>query len=245
MRDQVHFPNWLPPLVAGRARVLHAEAVASGSADEAAMVVRITSDPRMQQVWRSLQNKRRDLKARSTRTNKYQFPARDFYPDCGAVREGFKTRAEWIQQAALRALYEEIILFGRQCLPSRQSSEPFNIFHPEASQLRASAAQYANWPGVPPVLLRKRQRQLLRAADACEAVAEANWADNRNSIPGVLTAHIGERLHGMFGKRMYGTTATVATVILGITMTDSEAREHCRGRWSSHPGSGKSPRKRA
>ena len=244
MRDQVHLPSWLPKWVAARAREFHAQAVASGSATEAAMVVRIASDPRMKRVWTSLQSKRRHLKARSTQTNKYQFPA-DFYPDCGAVCEGFKTRAEWIQQAALRALYEEIIFWGRLSLPSRQSSEPINIFHREASQLRASAALYANWPGAPPVLLRKRQRQLLRAADACEAVAEANRADTSNSIPGALTAQIGARLHGIFGKRMYGTTATIASVVLDTSVTDSEAREHCRGRWSLRAGSGKSRRKRA
>jgi len=205
MCDQVHFPNWLPPLVAGRARELHAEAVASGSADEAAMMVHIASDPRMEQVWQTLQSKRRDSKDRRTQTNKYRFPAHDLDPDCGSVREGFKTGAEWIQQAALRALYEDIVLWGRMCLPSRQSSGPINLFHQEASQLRASAV-FADWPGVPPKLLRERQRQLLRAADACMAVAQAAWDDTRTSIPVALTAQIGARLKEIFGAEMYGTT---------------------------------------
>jgi hypothetical protein len=44
MRDRITFPSWVPALVADWAMVLHQQAVDRGHLDEAAMIVRVTSD---------------------------------------------------------------------------------------------------------------------------------------------------------------------------------------------------------
>jgi hypothetical protein len=52
-------PEWLPPAVERQARMLHDQAFKSGSVETAALVQRLTSDPRMRHVWAELKKRRR------------------------------------------------------------------------------------------------------------------------------------------------------------------------------------------
>src|SRR6478672_9483338 len=69
------FPLWLPELVAAHARRVYGDALTAGNKDEAAAIMRITIDPRMEGVWSYLRRRRRDEEY--VRTHEYEHAARD------------------------------------------------------------------------------------------------------------------------------------------------------------------------
>jgi hypothetical protein len=236
MRDRVDFPSWLPPLVAERARELHQQAIEMERNDEAAMIVRITSDPRMEQVWAHLRNKRRDPDERHVRTHEYEYAAIDRDPNGPYRSDRFPTRAEWRQQVALEKIYSEIIRWGglRSRLPLSEARQ----YAQEATSLRAKAAVEAkHWSGTDRRINRcraehaKLERAYIKAADAADALAAASITDTDDLSPAIVTVRVAETLLKNFGKRMYGQTASIASVVLDQTVTAEKAREYCRGVW--------------
>lgn len=63
---KLSFPSWVPPAVIATAQQLHAElAIQSDQAKSLEVLKRLTSDVRMERVWRELYKKNRD-KSKST-----------------------------------------------------------------------------------------------------------------------------------------------------------------------------------
>jgi len=236
MRDTLTFPTWLPVLVAERARELHQQALDLGREDEAAMIVRITSDPRMGKVWAYLRNKRRDPDDRHVRTHEYEHAALDPDPTGPYRSDRFPTRAEWRQQVALEKIYSEIIRWGG--LPSRLPLSEARRYADEAADLRAKAEVEAKAKsGTDRRIDRcraqhaKLERAYMKAAAAADALATASIANTEELSPAIVTVRTAEALLKNFGKHMYGQAAIIASVVLDRIVTADEAREYCRGGW--------------
>ena len=236
MRDGITFPSWVPALVADWAMVLHQQAVDRGHLDEAAMIVRVTSDLRMKKFWAYLQSKRRDPEDRHIRTHEYKHAAPDADPNGPYPSNQFPTRQEWRQQAAFERIYSEVIRWGG--LPLRLPLSEFRLYAKEAASLRAKAEAEAKLEaGTDRRVNRCRSqhaklaRAYIRAAEAADALAVASSADAKELAPALVTVGIAEALLQNFGDRMYGQAATIASVVLESTVTAAEAREYCRGVW--------------
>jgi hypothetical protein len=236
MRDTLTFPTWLPVLVAERARELHQQALDLGRKDEAAMIVRITSDPRMGKVWAYLRNRRRDPDDRRVRTHEYEHATTDPDPNGRYRSDRFPTRAEWRQQVAFENIYSEIIRWGG--LRSRLPLSEARRYADEAAHLRAKAEVEAEAKsGTDRRVDRcraqhaKLERLYMKTAAAADALAAAYIADTEELSPAFVTVQTAEALFKNFGKRMYGQAAIIASVVLDRTVTAHEAREYCRGVW--------------
>ena len=227
---------------------MHAQFIALGKIEQAGMLTRITTDPRMQQVWAYLQRKRRD---QHVRTHEYQYAARDPAPESDYKSDGIATRAEWLQQVALMRLYSKMITLGRWSLPHAPMSE-VRYYRDEAVALRQKADAEARAGAEKDRRVercgsehKEYERALRRAAVKAERMADAIQADDDKRLPVVVTAAlIGEELKRLFGERLIGQAAIIASVVLDREVTPSQAREYSRGPWGSGPW-GNEPKKRA
>jgi hypothetical protein len=251
MGDRVEFPNWLPRLVRERAHELHAIALATNSAEDVAEVMRITTDARMKNVWRYLESKRR---IRSRRSAHYQHPAIDPMRHESYARDGFSTRAEWMQQIGMRAIYEMMFRLARPGLMRRWtemhtynqcSMEEFSLeeiwnqpnpFRDQAATLRANATKWSeqlneNNNGF--AELQKAIALMLRAADSLDAAYRARFRTTPREVLTAVTALIARQMASFFGTPMYGQTAIIASVVLDRSVTIDQAREAHRGVWGA------------
>src|ERR1700730_12228626 len=133
MRDPREFPPWLPPLVREQAHVLRSELLRSGTPDDIAVLERLTGDPRMEAVWTYLQKRRRV----GYRRTGYEHAPLDPMAYTGVNRSSFPTRAAWMQQLAMRALYIDIIAWGRGFAAP---SSPRHPYHADADESAAKDA---------------------------------------------------------------------------------------------------------
>jgi hypothetical protein len=247
-------PHWLPPLVRKHAQKFYAQAVASGREDELAMVRRITSDSRMRTVWRYLQNKRR---LQYFRTAEYKNPVNDPMATADYHPKEFSTRAEWLQQAGLAAIYERAHTLGCLCLPSRLSEGDAhrrfpseyenlpNIFRDQAATFRATAETWLNrcQQGKQQGLKRycaalekiiSRIHVLAEDFEGLEKIWEENWKPAKlkpKDMVAAVTAQIARKFNDVLGEPMYGQTATIASLVLNVRVTREQARGHYHGVW--------------
>jgi len=247
----VEFPDWLPLLVREEAEKALAQAARSSDDDELAMVRRITRDPRMRAVWKYLQG-REGLTHRE-----YKNPVRDPMPGADYHPKEFSTRAEWLQQVGLAEIYKLAHYWGCLCLPSRQiesdadryfpskfSGLP-NQFQDQAAALRATAdawshqCQQAKEQGLKRYY-RALEKSISRINDLAEDFEELEkiWDEHwkptklkQKDQVALVTARIAGRMNSIFRQPMYGQTATIASLVLNVTVTRQKAREHCRGLW--------------
>jgi hypothetical protein len=247
VRDRVDLPSWLPPLVAERARAALTAAIEAGSAEDIAVVKRLTTDPRMENVWKYLQRRRRED---HYRTSDFENPARDLAPE-GSERDrafppSFRTRAAYMQHVAMETFYCDVLSlmtggrfnrFGGP-YPTPTPTDEFisqwrTPYRDLAEELQAEAKTISVDPRFIdfPHELHKLKRRLLQAADAYEELASASQGDNIRRVPAAVTAHVARNLKTLFGHGMYSQAATVATIILGRDVTAAEAREWCRKGW--------------
>jgi hypothetical protein len=242
MRDSLEMPPWLPPLIAERARAAFAAMIEAGTAEEdVAVVKRLTTDPRMEHVWKYLQRRRRED---HYRTADYENPVRDLAPKGPfplPFPSPFPTRAAYMQNVAMGTFYFNVLCLmtgGRfnQFGGPYPTSPPFlsqfrSSYRDRAEALRAEAKSISEISRKVydlPRELDRLERSLLQAADAYEKLANASRADSRRQMPAAVTKYIAEELQTLFGHRMYGQTAVVASVILDRDVTTAEAREWCR-----------------
>src|SRR5437667_11790904 len=110
MRDSLEMPPWLPPLIAERARAAFAAMIEAGTAEEdVAVVKRLTTDPRMEHVWKYLQRRRRED---HYRTADYENPVRDLAPKGPfplPFPSPFPTRAAYMQNVAMGTFYFNVL----------------------------------------------------------------------------------------------------------------------------------------
>jgi hypothetical protein len=219
MREPRTFPSWLPPLVREQAHALRSELLRSGTPDDIAVVERLTSDPRMEAVWTYLQKRRRV----GYRRTGYEHAPHDPMAHSGVNRSSFPSRAVWLQQLAMRALYIDIIAWGRGFAAP---SSPRHPYHADADRLRAEVRFLGNEPfGLSAATKRRLASLLRRTADAYESAAKEARARTVEELPRYLAAMIAGRLHELFGERMYGQAATVAGLIMERDMTVAMVRE--------------------
>jgi hypothetical protein len=235
-------PNWLPPLVAERARELHQQALRLEEPDEAAMIVQHASDPRMEGVWRYLFQKTRERPKRPDRTAKYKHSAHDPDPSGPFRSDRFPSRIEWRQQVAADRLFSLMIRLARSSplVPGRRHT----YYAWKAEQFRDEAAKILeefNDRRIDRCTPERERcgRALRKVADAADFLADAEAADATKQTPVIVMTQIAKALEIYFGKRMDGQTATIASVVLAVELTADDAREAARGVW------GKAPRKRA
>jgi hypothetical protein len=220
MRDPRVFPSWLPPLVREQAQALHSELLKSGTADDIAVLERITSDPRMEAVWKYLQKHKR---TGYRRTEVYEHAVRDPQAHSGVNRSSFPTRAVWLQQLAMREVYIDAVRWARMCAAPASSDHPYLT---DALRLRAEAQILENEPfGLSVAMKRRLATRLRRAADAYADAAKEARAKTSEEIPRYVMMMIAGRMHNLFGKRMYGQAATIASLIMQRDVTPTMVRE--------------------
>jgi hypothetical protein len=247
-------PAWLPPIVKEHAHRFYAEAAASGSAEELAMLERITTSPAIKKVWDYLQTKRR---VQHQPTTEYRHPVHDPMAGVGNHSEDFPTRAEWRQQMGLAAIYERAHQFGVLCLPSRIAAKrppreapeefrnPPNVFQTQAADLRAVAEEWSRIWAVPSrergekrfatelTKLIDQMRSLADGFDALEKVFHEQWEFHTKpgEVAAAVTANIATTMDQVFGEPMYGQTATISSLVLNQPITRERARGHYHGVW--------------
>jgi hypothetical protein len=238
--DHVDLPCWLPPLVAERARAAFAAMIEAETAEEdVAVVRRFTTDPRMESVWKYLQRKKRgDYQFEPT--NYYENPVRDLASSPERDRAfppPFTSRATYMQNAAMGVFYSDVLCLIRFWHPHpiiNEFASQWRTQHRDLTEgLRAKAKlitadpRFTNFPRE----LHKLERRLLQAADAYEELAEVSQDDIIKRMPAAVTGYIAWCLQNLFGHKMYGQAAVVASVILDRDVTPAEAREWCRKGW--------------
>jgi hypothetical protein len=247
MRDAPDLPAWLPPLVREHARLIYQQ---SRDDDDAAALLRVTIDPRMEAVWAYLRRRRRDVEDRHVRTHEYAHAARDDNPNDPNPDPRFPTRNEALQQHALRRLYGEVVrltrLYGVPSRPKRRPpAHPLapgvhpnmalpNRFEREAAAHRVTAERLASRPIMPARERRKVQKALQRAALSYDALAAAVVAETIDHLPVAVARGIARKLfQGFVGQRttaaggpigdyMPTQAAIIASVIFGQTITASD-----------------------
>jgi hypothetical protein len=226
MRDRHEFPPWLPPLVREQARALHSELFKAGTAEDIAVVNRLTSDPKMEGVWKYLQRHKR----MNYRRTGYEHAVYDPQAHSGVNRSSFPTRAIWLQQLAMREFYIDAIRWGRMCAaPVTPAPRSYlsRVLRAEASLVE----QGMSLLDLSAETKRKVAKELRRAADVYEDAAQESRAKTSKEVPRYLMAMVAQRLRDLFGTPMYGQAATVASLILGRDVTATMVRE-C-GLWGS------------
>jgi hypothetical protein len=229
-------PDWLPRLIAKRAQALIAEAENSSHVEDLALIRRLTTDPRMKSVWKYLQRKKRN---HHKWTGDYENPVFDPIPNA-PFPAPFPSRSVWMQHLAMEKFYCDLICmmtwgrFGRFGAPHPATEDLAKWRTPyleRAAELRAEAklvSEINRSVENCPRELDKVAHRLTQAAVAYEELAHASHADSERRVPAVVTAQIAKDLKVLFGRKMYGQAATVASVILEREVTAAETREWCR-----------------
>ena len=190
----------------------------------------------METVWRYLQE--RKLK-RHRRTEDFAHPARDPEPENPNYPGGhaFASRSEWLQQVALRHLFSYLVRLVT-LMHRLPQAEPRH-YRELASWLRAAADSefkvLEDFHAALEALDRRRglalpQRKfiksLMKAAEGADALAVQSDKEIETEIPKAVVAMIARALHELFGKHMYGITATLASLVLNREITETQAREY-------------------
>jgi hypothetical protein len=223
MMDTADLPIWLPPLVKESAR---REAYAGArSAAELEMAKRITTDPRMAGVWKYLQKKQRDRRHRQTAGYKYSAidpmaAETDHHP------ETFSSRAEWLQQNALRSIYRRMLHLGLLCMPSANvsivSTGSANYYRARAAELRSEAQTL--WS-------EDVASHLHKAANCFDAMAESSISFAVKNTPTSVMAGVARQMKHLFGTPMYTQSAIISGIVLDREVTPQQVRDSCCGLW--------------
>jgi len=220
MREPRAFPTWLPPLIREQAHVLRSELLKSGTSDDIAVLDRMTSDPRMEAVWKFLQKHKR---AGYRKLADYQHAVYDPMAHSAVNRSSFPTRAVWLQQLAMREFYTDIVRWARAYVAP---ASPHFYYHPRADALRAEASFVERDPfGLSAETKRKLAKDLRRTADTYARAAKEARTKTSEEAPRYMMWLVAMWLHQLFGKWMYGQAATVASLILRRKVTSKMVRK--------------------
>jgi hypothetical protein len=202
-------PDWFPKQIAGAARLIYERAL-NRSQDEATLVARLITDPRMATVWRELEKRERQS---HQPTPTFHHKARVDVPP------GPQGDID-IQYNAMK----QLLAFALLAAKTPRILQSYPQYSGLANQLRSDADRVRNdQPGAKAERLAK---SLVRAADAYDEIGRLESANHyRTAI-----ADIAEFMSERFGSRMHGLTATIASVALEREISPSKVRE-----WFSRP----------
>jgi hypothetical protein len=211
---RLDIPSWVPEPVARSARYHHGADVS-----QAALIC----DPRMKSVWRQL--------SRPARNGAFLYPAR-----------------QGQQGAAMLQLFNVAYscqeLDGEMTMTRGQAEQKRNCFLAKAEELKTDALMMRRQPRLSDELVDEaaayagyasneaRYQTLLAAAQAYEDYASeislATALERRHDGRARWVAlTIADTFRTLFGKPMYGLTATIASVILGREIELRTVRQWC------------------
>jgi hypothetical protein len=220
-------PGWFPKRIEDRARRVYARAL-HRSQEDATLVARLITDPRMETVWSELE--KRERKSHQP-TPTFHHKARVDVPlgPQGEIDIRYKVMAELLERAYLAAKTPRIL-------------QSYAQYAGLANQLRIDADRVRNdqLGGA------KAERLADRLDKAAEAYDEMGKLESPNHYRAAV-ADIAEFMSERFGSRMYGLTATIASVALECEISLSKVREWFsrRKRKKSTQTMGKKAKKRS
>ncbi len=194
-------PGWVPEYIARKARELNKKHRKSPIA--VAVIERLTTDPKMKRVWNELAKQSRSPEPPHRSTGSLYKVAKRF--------EGID------QQAAITDLFEQAVRLGWLTLSLPQADDPARPFKELGKKLRAQADLLRN--KCPFGIGDKLADHVLIAAVGCEDISVAACNPDEN-----IAREIAAYLESVFGKPMFNTTATIASVITKKTVTPRKVR---------------------
>ena len=227
---RLDIPSWVPEPIAQYANIYGAD---GGRVSQAALRS-LACDPRMKGVWRQL--------SRHARNGAFFHPAR---------RPLSASTAEDRQNAAMLKLFSVACgcqeLDGEMTMTRGQAEQKRNCFLAKAEELKTDALMMRRQPRLSDELVdvgaayagyasnEARYQTLLAAAQACEDYASeislATALERRHDGRARWVAlTIADTFRILFGKPMYGLTATIASVIL-----DREIEPRTVQQWVKYP----------
>lgn len=238
MRPELKVPSWVPPLVAELARKRYDGASASGAEHEAALIARIISDSRMQDVWDEL----RERTGSGAKTYKLKAidPAVEISRISGPLPfpKSFSSREDWIQHLALRAIFEEAVLLGTLLSPDAiraSRAAKLKDFESTLQKLQEDAKFISlKWTG------RKGVPQLYTKASASFEQAAKNYAriikqELSFGWPDVAAqlfcVGLVNKIASLFHQRRHLLVANIASIVLKREIDSEQVKEWDRGHW--------------
>jgi hypothetical protein len=200
-------PPWLPQYLVSKARELHARELKLGHASDAALIVRLVTDSRMQVVWQELTKRKRDSSYQQT----------DDYHHAAIEPVGISGDKSKIQDAAILELFIATFAFARApMLPG--SSIPYDEM---AKSLRRDADTAAKER--PRKQAEPFAKKLISTAAAYERLAKVPIDNDQVVIKDII-----ECMKTRFGPSMHKITATLASVALDQKVSVDRVRDLSR-----------------
>ena len=207
--------------------------------------IELARDPRIRGVWQELYRQRAD--------GTFVYPVRDAWWEQRRYMGGLlpagalaAADADERQNEALLELFDTMLackLLPIATTTRREAEQQRNRYLTMAHELELAAKAMRENPDSPIDKRHERWRRLKEAAKICtdyahEIHAVAMWMaplDRKHDgrARGVALT-IANKLHELFGKAMYGLTATITSVVLGRTVDPRRVRQSCRPH-RSHP----------
>lgn len=214
-------PPWLPPYLVSKARELHARELKLGHASDAALIVRLVTDPRMQVVWQELTKRKRDISYQQT----------DDYHHAAIAPVGISGDKSKIQDAAILELFIATFAFARApMLPG--SSIPYDEM---AKSLRRDADTAAKER--PRKQAEPFAKKLISTAEAYERLAKMPIDNDQVVIKDII-----ECMKTRFGPSMHKITATLASVALDQKVSVDRVRDLSRRKRATRHGASQQER---
>jgi hypothetical protein len=220
-------PSWVPEPIARYASYTYGADV--GRVSQVALES-LVCDPRMESVWRQL--------SRPARNGAFLYPAR---PSSAPTARG-RQDAAMLQLFSVACRCQE--LHGETTMTRGQAEQQRNCFLAKAEELKTDALMMRMQPRLLDELAdeaaahagyasnEERYQKLLAAAQAYEDYAgELNFAGalerEHDGRARWVALTIADAFRTLFGKPMYGLTATIASVILGREIDPRTVRWWC------------------
>jgi hypothetical protein len=193
-KSGLQIPDWVPDHIAAKA--LELRQTHADSAIAVDLIERLTNDTRMKRVWSELA--KQDRKAKGPR----------YRVDTPFASRGIDERN------AAAGLLEQAFNIGRLTLMLPSPDRPMRPFVRLAQRLRSEAegldGDYAS---------RMIAAHLQRLAGVCEGITGAAHEPAK-----AIATEIAHWLRTVFGKRMYGITARITSVIAGQEISERKVR---------------------
>jgi hypothetical protein len=188
MLDTPTLPDWLPTLV--REHAFHSMRMAR-TGSEIATILRVATDPRMEDVWNYLRRRRRDG---HVKTHEYDHAARNDRPNDANPNPQFHTRIEALQQQAMSRLFGYAVRLARR----HQLHPHLAVPHPwetQAAGLRVTAGILV---GESPRDREKMVRDVTCTAETLEKAAKNAVTATKQRTPAALVVLVAKELFRLF-----------------------------------------------
>ena len=202
-------PPWVPRCLESKANELHLREHQSGNRSGAALIVRLVTDPQMQEVWQTLTNRKRFA---------YK-PTKDFHQSAHPPRGASPGTQSEMQDKAILELFVYMFAAARAPMLPGSSISYFEM----AERLRRDAD----------IAKKERPRKragpfakkLISTAEAYECLAKEPVDNDQAVIMDII-----EFMKARFGPSMNKTTATLVSVALDRPVSEDRVRDLSRGK---------------